>query len=193
MTPRPNTLYVDAVTLIRRRFATAPTPRSALTAQKLQSARPIPRRQRYSTAQALLFLTRQACARMAGFVTRTGKCGIKSLAATIRIFGRCFYAKSIIVRRAVWSPSTRPSGKTIEQDLPVSIDLIEDPVKDCSGPIWLRGGISLRSADGYHYEIRNRVTVCRCGASKNKPFAMAVMHRLNSKQKRPSTNRRCSI
>jgi hypothetical protein len=28
---------VDAVTLVRRRFATAPTPRSALTAQKLQS------------------------------------------------------------------------------------------------------------------------------------------------------------
>ena len=60
------------------------------------------RRQRYSTAQALLFLTREACAQMAGFVTRTGKCEIKSLAATIRIFGRCFYAKSIIVRRAVW-------------------------------------------------------------------------------------------
>jgi CDGSH-type Zn-finger protein len=60
--------------------------------------------------------------------------------------------------------------KTIERDLPVLIGLIEDPVEDCSGPIWLRGGISLRSADGYHYEIRNRVTICRCGASKNKPF-----------------------
>jgi CDGSH-type Zn-finger protein len=64
----------------------------------------------------------------------------------------------------------KATGRTIEPDLPVSIGLIEDPVEDCSGPIWLRGGISLRSADGYHYEIRNRVTVCRCGASKNKPF-----------------------
>src|SRR5262249_40584075 len=114
-TPRPNMLYVDAVILIRRRFATAPTPRSALTAPKLQSARPIPRRQRYSTAQVLLFLTREACARIAGFVARTGKYGIKSLAATIRIFDRCSYAKSIIVRRAVWSPSTRPPGKRLNR------------------------------------------------------------------------------
>ena len=45
-----------------------------------------------------------------------------------------------------------------------------DPVEDCSGPIWLRGGISLMSADGYRYEVRNRMTICRCGASKNKPF-----------------------
>jgi CDGSH-type Zn-finger protein len=62
------------------------------------------------------------------------------------------------------------AGETIEKDLPVSIGLIEDPVEDCSGPIWLRGSISLRSADGYQYETRNRVTVCRCGASHNKPF-----------------------
>jgi CDGSH-type Zn-finger protein len=26
------------------------------------------------------------------------------------------------------------------------------------------------AADGFRYEIRNRVTLCRCGASKNKPF-----------------------
>ena len=24
--------------------------------------------------------------------------------------------------------------------------------------------------DGHRYEVRNRVTLCRCGASKNKPF-----------------------
>ena len=24
--------------------------------------------------------------------------------------------------------------------------------------------------DGFAYEVRNRVTLCRCGASKNKPF-----------------------
>jgi len=87
----------------------------SLTAPKRQSARPILRRQRYSTAQVLLFLTREACARIAGFVTRTGKYGIKSLAATNRIFDRCFYVKSIIVRRAVWSPSTRPPGKRLNR------------------------------------------------------------------------------
>jgi CDGSH-type Zn-finger protein len=62
------------------------------------------------------------------------------------------------------------AGTTIEEDLPVLIVLIEDPVADCSGPVWLRGGISLISADGFQYEVRNRVTICRCGASRNKPF-----------------------
>ena len=28
----------------------------------------------------------------------------------------------------------------------------------------------MESADGTTYEIRNRVTLCRCGASQNKPF-----------------------
>jgi hypothetical protein len=51
----------------------------------------------------------------------------------------------------------KAAGTTIEESLPVSIGLIEDPVEDCSGPIWLRGGISLMSADGYRYEARNRV------------------------------------
>lgn len=64
----------------------------------------------------------------------------------------------------------KAAGETVESQVPVSIGLVEDPVQQCSGPIWLRGGIPLTSADGYRYEVRNRVTLCRCGASKNKPF-----------------------
>jgi len=36
--------------------------------------------------------------------------------------------------------------------------------------LWVRGGIPVTSANGFHYEVRNRVTLCRCGTSKNKPF-----------------------
>lgn len=64
----------------------------------------------------------------------------------------------------------KKSGQPIEPHLPVSIGLIEDPAEGCSGPIWLRGGIAVVSADGFEYEVRNRVTLCRCGASRNKPF-----------------------
>jgi len=64
----------------------------------------------------------------------------------------------------------RATGKPIEHALPVSIGLIEDPAEGASGPLWLRGGIPVASADGFTYEVRNRVTLCRCGASKNKPF-----------------------
>jgi hypothetical protein len=38
------------------------------------------------------------------------------------------------------------------------------------GPLWVKGGIPVESCKGKKYEIRNRVTLCRCGQSKNKPF-----------------------
>jgi len=71
-------------------------------------------------------------------------------------------------RLVVWDKAT---GKPVEHKLPVSIGVVEDPAQDCSGPLWLRGGIPVISdADGFAYEVRNRATLCRCGASKNKPF-----------------------
>ena len=48
--------------------------------------------------------------------------------------------------------------------------LIEDPSLGVSGPLWVRGGIPVTGADGGQYEVRKRVTLCRCGQSKNKPF-----------------------
>ncbi|MSQ28889.1 MAG: hypothetical protein EXR68_00135 [Dehalococcoidia bacterium] len=38
------------------------------------------------------------------------------------------------------------------------------------GPLWVRGGIEIVGTDGPPWEARNRVTLCRCGASKTKPF-----------------------
>jgi len=70
-------------------------------------------------------------------------------------------------RLVAWDGSTE---RPVEHKLPTSIGLVEDPEEDCSGPIWLRGEITLVSADGSAYETRNRVTVCRCGQSANKPF-----------------------
>ncbi len=70
-------------------------------------------------------------------------------------------------RLVAWDNAT---GKPIEPRYEPSIGLIEDPAKQCSGPIWLRGGVQLVGADGFQYEIRNRMTLCRCGASRNKPF-----------------------
>ncbi len=64
----------------------------------------------------------------------------------------------------------KASGQPVEHPLPASIGLVEDPAQECSGPLWLRGGIPVVSATGYEYEVRNRVTLCRCGESKNKPF-----------------------
>lgn len=70
-------------------------------------------------------------------------------------------------RLVAWENST---GTSIEPHYELSIGLIEDPANGCAGPLWLRGGVQLIGSDGFHYEVRNRMTVCRCGASKNKPF-----------------------
>jgi len=64
----------------------------------------------------------------------------------------------------------RSTQEDVEPHLPVSIGLVEDPAQGCSGPLWLRGRIRVTAADGFQYEVRNRVTLCRCGQSKNKPF-----------------------
>ena len=64
----------------------------------------------------------------------------------------------------------RETGKPIEPKFEPSLGLIEDTARQVSGPIWVRGGIPVVSADGKTYEIRNRVTLCRCGRSDNKPF-----------------------
>jgi len=70
-------------------------------------------------------------------------------------------------RLVAWDKKT---GKAIEPDFEPSIGIVEDPEAGVSGPIWARGGIPIESAKGDEYEVRNRVTLCRCGRSKNKPF-----------------------
>ena len=51
-----------------------------------------------------------------------------------------------------------------------AIAFVQDTGAAVSGPVYVRGGIEIVSAEGEPYEIRNRVTLCRCGQSKNKPF-----------------------
>lgn len=68
----------------------------------------------------------------------------------------------------------KETREPIEPTYEPSIVILQDPSIYCSGPIWLRGGIPIESADGTQYEIRNRVTLCRCGRSENKPFCDAT-------------------
>lgn len=62
------------------------------------------------------------------------------------------------------------TGKEIEPEFEKSIVVVESHPRHENGPLWVRGGIPIESADGKQYEIRNRITLCRCGKSKNKPF-----------------------
>ena len=59
----------------------------------------------------------------------------------------------------------------IESDLPKQIVIISaDNSESTAGPIWINGKIPIKRADGKPLETRNRMTLCRCGESKNKPF-----------------------
>lgn len=57
-----------------------------------------------------------------------------------------------------------PGGEIIEPDLPKEVAIIPD------GPLWITGGIPVERADWQPLETRNRVTLCRCGASAKKPL-----------------------
>jgi CDGSH-type Zn-finger protein len=85
-------------------------------------------------------------------------------------------ARELAIREANHCPAGRlvvydeKTQKPIEHPLEPSIGIVEDPALGCSGPLWVRGGITVESQDGVRYEKRNRVTLCRCGVSVNKPF-----------------------
>jgi CDGSH-type Zn-finger protein len=88
-------------------------------------------------------------------------------------------AKRLAIQQVADCPSGRlvmwnKKGKPIEPDFKPSIGVVEDPPAGVSGPLWVRGGIPVESVDGETYEKRNRVTLCRCGRSKNKPFCDAA-------------------
>jgi CDGSH-type Zn-finger protein len=55
-------------------------------------------------------------------------------------------------------------GGELEPPLPVEISLTPD------GPLWATGGIQVERSDGVMLEVRNRMTLCRCGASRTKPL-----------------------
>lgn len=55
-------------------------------------------------------------------------------------------------------------GRELEPEFRPSIAVVPD------GPLWVRGGIPVEAPDGFVYEVRNRVTLCRCGHSRNQPF-----------------------
>lgn len=64
-------------------------------------------------------------------------------------------------------------GNTLEEELTPEIIVMQDPETGVSSAIFVKGPIVVESADGTEYEVRNRVALCRCGNSQNKPFCDA--------------------
>lgn len=86
--------------------------------------------------------------------------------------------ESLAVQQANDCPSGRltivKEGRKIEPELEKEIAVIDDKPEHTRGPLWARGGLEIEAEDGTVYEVRNRVTLCRCGKSENKPFCDAM-------------------
>ena len=65
-------------------------------------------------------------------------------------------------------------GKQIEPKYEPAVEILQDPERGVSGGIFVKGNIPIEFSDGHINEIRNRVVLCRCGKSKNKPFCDAT-------------------
>jgi len=84
--------------------------------------------------------------------------------------------KEIVIQETADCPSGRlvvsdkKTKAVIEPTLAKSIAVLEDPVGSGLGPYWVKGGIPVISSEGKAYTLRNRITLCRCGKSKNMPF-----------------------
>jgi CDGSH-type Zn-finger protein len=60
----------------------------------------------------------------------------------------------------------------IEPDLPQQIAVTTEITSSgpIEGPLWVTGYIPVERSDGQPFEARNRVALCSCGLSKNKPL-----------------------
>ena len=69
----------------------------------------------------------------------------------------------------------------IEPDLPQQVAVTTEMTAagPIAGPLWVTGNILIERSDGQPVETRNRVTLCRCGQSKNKPFCDGTHRAMN--------------
>ncbi len=84
--------------------------------------------------------------------------------------------KALAIRTSMACPAGRlkawdkHTAEPYEPDYKPQLGLIEDRALRVSGPLFVMGGIPILKDSGEGYQPRNRVTLCRCGESRNKPY-----------------------
>lgn len=83
-----------------------------------------------------------------------------------------------------------PQGPDLEKEYPMQIALIREGVEDemINGPFWVMGYLPIERSDQVPFLPRNRVTLCACGQSHQKPLCDGT-HRLCA-ERRISRQRR---
>jgi CDGSH-type Zn-finger protein len=109
----------------------------------------------------------------------SGFCGMqKTSLAQLIANSRDTQARSLAMAMVERCPAgaltyhVEPGEPDIEPDLPHQIAVTTEITSDgpIAGPLWVSGGIPIERADGQPFETRNRVTLCNCGLSNNKPL-----------------------
>lgn len=78
--------------------------------------------------------------------------------------------------------SIERGGPDMEPDLPRQVAVTTEITAEgpIAGPLWVTGNIPIERSDGQPFETRNRVTLCNCGSSKNKPLCDGTHREQNS-------------
>lgn len=80
---------------------------------------------------------------------------------------------SIVRRQVINEVEKCPSGALtyrLDDDADIEPDYPTQVAVTADGPLWVTGGLPVTTSTGVELEPRPRMTLCRCGASKNKPL-----------------------
>ena len=111
-------------------------------------------------------------ASFADFVMETDNTRIRSL--VIAMVERC--PSGALTYRI--DPNETDIEPDLNPDIATTVEVLSDgPIR---GPLFVTGSIEIERSDGQPLEARNRVTLCNCGHSHNKPLCDGS-HRVNAK------------
>ncbi|XVQ14205.1 ferritin-like domain-containing protein [Spirillospora sp. CA-255316] len=87
-----------------------------------------------------------------------------------------------------YSYALERGGDTIEPDLPQAVSVLEEE-DGLASALWVTGEIQVQRADGQPLETRNRMTLCRCGHSANKPLCDGTHRKIGFREEVPPESR----
>jgi CDGSH-type Zn-finger protein len=111
--------------------------------------------------------------------TESGFCGTRNahLRELVKTAGEAGVAAQIIAMiehcpSGSLTYAAKVGEAELEPDLPQQIAVTTEITSEgpIAGPLWVTGHLPVERADGQPLETRNRVTLCNCGRSKNKPL-----------------------
>ncbi|TMR17392.1 CDGSH iron-sulfur domain-containing protein, partial [Nonomuraea zeae] len=83
-----------------------------------------------------------------------------------------------------YSYALERGGDTVEPDLPQAVSVLEEE-DGLAGALWVTGQVPVVRADGRPLETRNRMTLCRCGHSGNKPLCDGTHREIGFREETP--------